>query len=221
MSRLLKRRSGEQGSTPQPHHALGSASSLLGDRSESRARSYAVLPGSGNRPSRFLGRETLEKPDNLLIIAGQLREWKGPRGLCARIAARYGPHNAPGSEHHLPPPQSQGSGPGEATAAVAPSPAPHAPDSAPASASGPRPSCQIGPKDTWPGAASVRWSPIIAISNSRIRSPATALLSLSFASMKSPHTRRHSTISGVASPYTCSSPSSGSRVTSAGCRRRS
>ena len=53
-------------------------STPLGGCSESRARSYAAGPGFGGRESsRFLGRETLEKPDNDLSITPHLRVGKG------------------------------------------------------------------------------------------------------------------------------------------------
>ena len=51
---------------------------LRGDRWESKARSYATGPGFGGlEPSRFLGRETLEKPDNDLSITPHLSVGKG------------------------------------------------------------------------------------------------------------------------------------------------
>ena len=94
VSRLLKRPSGEQGSIPGPPLAAGKRASLRGDRweskaqsfrstplggcSESKARSYATGPGFGGlEPSRFLGRETLEKPDNDLSITPHLSVGKG------------------------------------------------------------------------------------------------------------------------------------------------
>ena len=53
-------------------------STPLGGCSESKARSYATGPGFGGlEPSRFLGRETLEKPDNDLSIAPHLSVGKG------------------------------------------------------------------------------------------------------------------------------------------------
>ena len=94
VSRLLKRPSGEQGSIPGPPLAAGKRASLRGDRweskaqsfrstplggcSESKARSYATGPGFGGlESSRFLGRETLEKPDNDLSITPHLSVGKG------------------------------------------------------------------------------------------------------------------------------------------------
>ena len=50
----------------------------LGGCSESEARSYATGPGFGGlESSRFLGRETLEKPDNDLSITPHLSVGKG------------------------------------------------------------------------------------------------------------------------------------------------
>ena len=53
-------------------------STPLGGCSESKARSYATGPGFGGlESSRFLGRETLEKPDNDLSITPHLSVGKG------------------------------------------------------------------------------------------------------------------------------------------------
>ena len=53
-------------------------STPLGGCSESKARSYATGPGFGGlESSRFLGRETLEKPDNDLSIAPHRSVGKG------------------------------------------------------------------------------------------------------------------------------------------------
>ena len=66
-----------------PGRPLGEQGSILpvrplGGCSESKARSYATGPGFGGlESSRFLGRETLEKPDNDLSITPHLSVGKG------------------------------------------------------------------------------------------------------------------------------------------------
>ena len=66
------------GATVQESKAQSFRSTPLGGCSESKARSYATGPGFGGRESsRFLGRETLEKPDNDLSITPHLSVGKG------------------------------------------------------------------------------------------------------------------------------------------------
>ena len=79
LDHLSQRESGRpSGATVGRGKARSFRSTPLGGCSESRARSYAAGPGFGGRESsRFLGRETLEKPDNDLSITPHLRVGKG------------------------------------------------------------------------------------------------------------------------------------------------
>ena len=75
---------GEQRSTPPPNHAAERRLSLMGDRSESNARSYAACPGSGTGPSRFLGGNPWKKPNNRVNYCRAASLWQGFCADCLR-----------------------------------------------------------------------------------------------------------------------------------------
>ena len=73
--------SGEQGSIHRPHHAAGRRLSLLGRPFGEQRSILCGRSRARDEPSRFLGRETLEKPETVLSIVEQPSGWKGS-GAC-------------------------------------------------------------------------------------------------------------------------------------------
>ena len=73
--------SGEQGSIHRPHHAAGRRLSLLGQPFGEQRSILGGRSRAWDGPSRFLGRETLEKPETVLSIVEQPSGWKGS-GAC-------------------------------------------------------------------------------------------------------------------------------------------
>ena len=67
-SRNSKRRQGERGSTPTPHHAAGRRLSLMGRPFGELSSILCDLTRAGDRTLQVSRHETLEKPDNVTII---------------------------------------------------------------------------------------------------------------------------------------------------------